>query len=43
MLGINQATGIDISPRKVSVFLTIEGAASYLVDHLGEEGGATVT
>jgi acyl carrier protein len=43
MLGINQATGIDIPQRDVSVFLTIDGAASYLVDHLGEAGGATVT
>jgi hypothetical protein len=43
MLGINQATGIDIPQRHVSVFLTMDGAASYLVDHLGEAGGATVT
>ncbi|HSL24960.1 MAG TPA: acyl carrier protein [Acidimicrobiia bacterium] len=33
MLGINQATGIEISQRDVSAFLTIEGAADYLVLH----------
>jgi acyl carrier protein len=33
MLGINQATGIDIPQRDVSRFLTIEGAAAYLVAH----------
>jgi acyl carrier protein len=43
MLGINEVTGIDIPQRDVSVFLTIEGAASYLVDRLGLEGGDTVT
>lgn len=33
MLGINQASGIDIPQRDVSEFLTIEGAAAYLVGH----------
>ena len=33
MLGINEATGIDIPQRDMSVFLTIDGAAVYLVDH----------
>ena len=33
MLGINEATGVDIPQRDVSKFLTIEGAAGYLVAH----------
>jgi acyl carrier protein len=33
MLGINEATGVEIPQRDVSVFLTIDGAADYLVAH----------
>jgi acyl carrier protein len=33
MLGINEATGIEIPQRDVSRFLTIEGAVDYLVSH----------
>ena len=33
LLGINQATGVEIPQRDVSKFLTIDGAAAYLVDH----------
>jgi acyl carrier protein len=33
MLGIHEATGIDIPQRDVSLFLTIDGAAAYLVEH----------
>lgn len=33
MLGINQATGVEIPQRDVSRFLTIEGAVDYLVTH----------
>jgi acyl carrier protein len=33
MVGINQATGIDIPQRSVSAFLTIDGAAEYLTTH----------
>lgn len=33
MLAINKRTGIDIPQRDVSKFLTIEGAAEYLVTH----------
>lgn len=33
LLGISEAAGIDIPQRDVSEFLTIEGAASYVVDH----------
>lgn len=33
MLAINKRTGIDIPQRDVSKFLTIEGAADYLVTH----------
>jgi acyl carrier protein len=33
MLAINKATGIEIPQRDVSRFLTIDGAAGYLVDH----------
>jgi hypothetical protein len=29
----NQATGVGIPQRDVSKFLTIDGAAGYLVDH----------
>jgi acyl carrier protein len=32
LVGINQATGIDIPQRDVSRFLTIDGAATYLVE-----------
>jgi acyl carrier protein len=35
MLGINQATGVEIPQRDVSRFLTIDGAVDYLVDHSG--------
>jgi acyl carrier protein len=31
MLGINEATGIEIPQRDVSRFLTIDGAADFLV------------
>ena len=31
MIGISEATGIDIPQRDVSRFLTIDGAADYLV------------
>jgi acyl carrier protein len=33
MLGINEATGIDIPQRDVSKFLTIDGAVEFLVTH----------
>jgi acyl carrier protein len=33
MLAINKATDIDIPQRDVSRFLTIQGAAEYLVAH----------
>jgi acyl carrier protein len=33
MLGINQATGVEIPQRDVSRFLTIDGAVDYLVTH----------
>jgi len=33
MLGINQATGVEIPQRDVSRFLTIAGAVDYLVTH----------
>lgn len=33
MLAINKATGIEIPQRDVSKFLTIDGAANYLVAH----------
>ena len=33
LLGISEASGIDIPQRDVSEFLTIEGAANYVVDH----------
>ncbi len=33
MLAINEATGIDIPQRDVSKFITIDGAADYLVAH----------
>lgn len=33
LLGINEASGIDIPQRDVSRFLTIQGAAEYLVAH----------
>jgi acyl carrier protein len=33
MLGIHEATGIDIPQRDVSMFLTIEGAAAFLTAH----------
>ena len=33
MIGINRATGIEIPQRDVSKFLTIQGAADYLVAH----------
>jgi len=35
MLGINQATGVEIPQRDVSRFLTIDGAVEYLVIHSG--------
>jgi len=33
MVGISEATGIDIPQRDVSRFLTIDGAAAFLVAH----------
>ncbi len=33
MVGISEATGIDIPQRDVSKFLTIDGAAAYLITH----------
>jgi acyl carrier protein len=35
MVGIHQATGVDIPQRDVSAFLTIDGAAEYLSTHAG--------
>ena len=35
MLGINEATGVEIPQRDVSRFLTIDGAVEYLVTHSG--------
>jgi acyl carrier protein len=36
MVGINEVTGVDISQRDVSRFLTIAGAVAYLVEHSTE-------
>jgi len=33
MLAINKSTGIEIPQRDISKFLTIDGAAEYLVSH----------
>lgn len=33
MIGISQATGVDIPQRDTSEFLTIDGAAIYLLGH----------
>ena len=33
MIGISQATQVDIPQRDASEFLTIDGAANYLVKH----------
>lgn len=33
LLGISEAAGIEIPQRDVSEFLTIEGAATYVVEH----------
>jgi len=33
LLGINKVTGIEIPQRDVSEFLTIRGAAAYVVSH----------
>jgi acyl carrier protein len=38
MLGINEATGVEIPQRDVSKFLTIDGAVEYLVTHTGSSG-----
>ena len=38
MLGINEATGVEIPQRDVSKFLTIDGAVEYLVTHTGSLG-----
>lgn len=34
-LAISKATGVDIPQRDASEFLTIDGAAAYLVKHTG--------
>jgi acyl carrier protein len=39
MLGISESVGIDIPQRDVSRFLTIDGAAEYVVGH-ASPGGA---
>lgn len=36
MLAINKETGIEIPQRDVSRFITIDGAADYLVSHPAE-------
>ena len=33
MIGISEATGVDIPQRDTSKFLTIDGAAGYIVAH----------
>ena len=33
MIGISKATGVEIPQRDASEFLTIDGAANYLVKH----------
>ncbi|MFC2153028.1 acyl carrier protein [Actinomycetota bacterium] len=33
MIGISEATGVEIPQRDTSEFLTIDGAATYLVGH----------
>jgi acyl carrier protein len=33
MVGINEATGVEIPQRDVSHFLTVDGAAAYVVAH----------
>lgn len=33
LVGINQVTGVEIPQRDMSKFLTIDGAAAYLVAH----------
>jgi acyl carrier protein len=38
LLGISESVGIDIPQRDVSRFLTIDGAAEYLVGHVGSGG-----
>jgi hypothetical protein len=35
MIGISEATGVDIPQRDVSRFLTIDGAVGYLVQNAG--------
>lgn len=35
LIGISETTGVDIPQRDASRFLTIDGAASYLVTHPG--------
>lgn len=39
MVGINEATGIDIPQRVASRFLTIAGAVTCLVEHGAEPVG----
>jgi acyl carrier protein len=34
MIALSEKTGVDIPQRDVSRFLTIEGAVSYLVEHM---------
>lgn len=33
MIGISRETGIDIPQRDAKLFITIDGAAAYLVEH----------
>lgn len=33
LIGISKATGVDIPQRDATRFLTIDGAAAYLVEH----------
>jgi acyl carrier protein len=39
MVGISEASGIDIPQRDASRFLTIAGAAAYLVEHSAQAVG----
>lgn len=34
MIGISESTGVEIPQRDFSRFLTVDGAVSYLVDHV---------
>ncbi len=39
MIAISEATGVEIPQSDVSEFLTVDGAVSYLVEHVGAGEG----